>query len=403
MEQTMNGQIKELALDEQTILIVDDNPANLSILTDYLIEYNFQILVARSGQSALQKLERILPDIILLDVMMPGIDGFEVCRQIKADERTKDIPVIFLTALSNPADKIRGFQVGAVDYITKPLHHEEVFARVITHLNIWHLRRNLQQQNQHLQQVTSELEEKSRLLTKLNNDKDRFFSIISHDLRGPFHSVVGYSDLLMMMIDSADKDKIKNLGLKIQGAARSTYLLLENLLQWAQIQRGRMPHDPQNLRLAELAGSTINLLEGSANEKGIRLHNLVDENIAVYVDENMIDTVVRNLTSNAIKFTKQDGNIKISACLIDDDKHVEITVADDGVGINPEDVDKLFRVETRFSTVGTSNEAGTGLGLILCKQMVEENQGRIWVESVLEKGTSVKFTVPVGDISQARF
>jgi len=536
--------------NQYTILIVDDNPANLGLLTDYLRGHHFRILVARNGQSALSKLEYVKPDIILLDVMMPDIDGFETCRRLKADPTTKDIPVIFMTALSESSDKVKAFKLGASDYVTKPLQYEEVLARVNLHLSLRELHQNLQDQNERLRclntkllETTNELgqyvqavnsldllltnvveliqqkfdydfvgiwllddnqeniqlhtrkiarnsnqfeplttkiplndtengiikayhtdkahltaktdttpseitlpmrvgkkvigvfdiksndiptfdlqdetalqmltnqisviirntqlsearEQEAQRLAKLNADKNRFFSIISHDLRAPFQAVVGYTNLLQMKIESgATKKDVQTLGLKLHRSVKSTYHLLENLLQWSRLQRGRMQYEPEELELASLVENTLRLLGELAEHKSITLKADVSENSLVYADHNMIDTVIRNLTSNAIKFTTEGGSVQVTTT--QNGNFIEVTVSDTGVGIEPDNIAKLFRMDTQVSTPGTADEEGTGLGLILCKEMVEINGGEIWIESELGVGTVVNFTVPIEKI-----
>jgi signal transduction histidine kinase len=366
-----------LDYQKNTILVVDDNPTNLGVIVDYLKAYGFNLMVARSGTIALKRIEYVHPDIILLDVMMPGIDGFETCSRLKTNEATKDIPVIFMTALASIEDKVKGFELGAVDYVTKPLQQEEVLARVTTHLG---------------------LREANRKLVELNATKDKLFSIVAHDLKAPFNPLLGMSELLYRQADTASREEIKETGQCIHRSARGVYNLLDNLLQWAQMQQGRMEYRPVEFELKKVAEQTINLLAENAAGKEINLQSTVAEEAMVYADEYMLDTIIRNLTSNALKFTSKGGQVTISAEPNDSSPgFAEVSVSDTGVGISKEDLDKLFKLEVHYTTEGTAKEKGTGLGLIICQEMIELNGGQVWVESELGQGTSVRFTVPLAN------
>ncbi len=372
----------DLNCEDYTILIVDDTPINLGVVTDYLEAYGFEIMVAQEGQSALDKAHHAPPHLILLDVMMPGIDGFETCRRLKASEVTKDIPVIFMTALSATEDKVNGFKAGAVDYVVKPLQQEEVLARVTTHLRMRTLTKNLQKAN--------------RELTELNASKDKFFSIVAHDLRSPFMPLLGNSELLSILADTAPRTEIKEMSAGIHHTAKNVYNLLENLLQWSRMQREQMEYQADKLELEQIVQQNVKLLAENAVTKDINLQSRIVEGLAVYADENMLNTVIRNLVSNALKFTSRGGQVTISTRVEQTaPDFAEISVMDTGVGISEADLQKLFTLEVHHTTKGTNQEDGTGLGLIICQEMVEKNGGQIWVESKLGQGTTLKFTVPL--------
>ncbi|MCA9978926.1 MAG: response regulator, partial [Anaerolineales bacterium] len=276
----------ETPIPEQTILIVDDNPTNIGVLADYLEEHGFTILVARDGESALEKAAYARPDLVLLDVMMPGIDGFETCRQLKDKEATQDIPVIFMTALADVEDKVKGFAVGAVDYVTKPLHQEEVLARVTTHLKIRSLTQRLQTANTALMQ--------------LNADKDKFFSILAHDLRGPFLPLLGSSELLARRVDVLSKPKIADMSMAIFESAQRVLDLLENLLQWGRLQISHADFHPRQLELTRIVQQNIELLRPGAMTKEIALNSQLERPFTIYADQHMLNFVLRNLIANAI-------------------------------------------------------------------------------------------------------
>jgi len=364
---------------KHTVLIIDDNPTNLGVIADYLDEYDFEIITARRGEEGIERAIYAQPDIILLDIMMPGIDGFETCSQLKANELTTHIPIIFMTALSGEADKVRGFDVGAVDYVTKPLQQREVVARLHTHLSIQTQAKQLQEQAQELQ--------------ALNRSKDKFFSIVAHDLRGPFMPMLGNAELMHEMAEDLPRESLKDMSRDIYVSGQRIMDLLENLLQWSRIQLGSMKYDPELITLQQVVIKNIDLLTANAKEKNIKLINQIDDELTVYADMNMLHTIVRNVTNNAIKFTPVDGQITVSAYL--NKQQIRIAVTDTGVGISPEDKEKLFKIDVHHSTFGTARETGTGLGLIMCKEMVEINGGEIWLESELGKGTTVNFTIPI--------
>jgi signal transduction histidine kinase len=361
-----------------TILVVDDDHNNLKVLMDSLGQAGFRVLVATGGLAALEQARRLPPDLILLDVMMPDIDGFETCRRLKALPETREIPVIFMTALSELTHKVNGFEAGAVDYVTKPFQQEEVLMRVHTHLTLQRQKKELQQLNQQL--------------AELNATKNRFFSIIAHDLKAAFAPLLSYIELLVESVEQENWPDVKQVVRALQIAGKTNFRLLDNLLSWARLQSEGIEFQPHALDLAVLAQETLHLLEPTARQKGISLSHAVAPGTAAYADANMIGTVLRNLVSNALKFTHPGGDVTISAQATADE--VELVVEDTGIGIGPAYLPRLFQIDQSYRRAGTQNERGTGLGLILCKELVEKNGGRIWAESEEKQGTRVHFTLP---------
>ena len=385
------------------ILAVDDTPENLGVLFDYLDQFGFTVLLVQNGVNALKQAEESLPDLILLDIMMPDLNGFEVCERLKANEITKDIPVIFMTALSDTVDKVRGFAVGGVDYITKPLQHEEVVERVRTHTTIRRLQRELLEKNTILQQYVellaeknTELDEKNAQLEEVNASKDRFFSIISHDLRSPFVGLLGLTQLISEEFENYSREKIHSIITKLYKSTENLYALIENLLTWSRLQRGMIECQPQPIIMRTAVQRTMAVLTSNAEQKAIELRNVIAPEAVGYMDMKMLDTVLRNLISNALKFTRSNGSITVSA--EEHDGMLTIAVADTGIGLGPEHVPKLFQIDSKFTRTGTANERGTGLGLILCKEFVERNGGTIRVESEEGVGTTFFFTAPTAPI-----
>lgn len=233
-------------------------------------------------------------------------------------------------------------------------------------------------------------------LRESNASKDKMFSIIAHDLRTPFNGLLAFSDVLSTDYDSLSKEEVLEYIGDINDLSRNTFNLLEKLLQWSRLQTGRMEFMPVSLVLTETVGSVIGLLSANARGKRITLTADIDPGIRIFADPNMVNSVIRNITSNAIKFTPENGFVKISAVVLNENL-VEISISDTGLGINPEDITKLFRVEHHLSTKGTGGESGSGLGLLLCMEFVERNGGSIRVESEPEKGSRFIFTLPLSD------
>lgn len=239
----------------------------------------------------------------------------------------------------------------------------------------------------------AQLLEQAENLKELNATKDKFFSIIAHDLKSPFTAILGFSDLLKEGARNMDMDSILIYSASISNSAQRTYRLLENLLNWGMMQQDSVPFEPETLDLNSLIKNEIENLKYNSEKKNIALINHIHEEINVYADNEMISSVLRNLISNAIKFTPANGNVSIAAKAMSD--LVEISVSDTGVGMDEETINKLFKIETSFSSPGTENEKGSGLGLLLCKEFVEKNGGKILVESEKGKGSTFRFSIPV--------
>ncbi|OQY45211.1 MAG: hypothetical protein B6242_11045 [Anaerolineaceae bacterium 4572_78] len=254
-------------------------------------------------------------------------------------------------------------------------------------------------QSLELKASKEDLEGANEELINLNASKDKFFSIVAHDLKNPFLPLLGLSELLEFVADSAEPSELKEYGRVIHQSAKNVYDLLVSLLDWARIQQGRMPFKPESFLINEVAMENAMLLGESAKAKNITLSVNIPNDIMVHADKNMTTTVIRNLVSNALKFTPSEGHVEIGALTHEDggieegNPCIEVHIKDSGIGMKPEDIDKLFRIDVHHTTIGTDDEGGTGLGLIMCQEMVEKHGGKIWVESELGHGTTVKFTV----------
>jgi two-component system, sensor histidine kinase and response regulator len=257
---------------------------------------------------------------------------------------------------------------------------------------ISNLHRQLIQEKHMLQTTLAELNSTNNELIEINKSKDRFISILAHDLKGPFSSVLGLLELLSKNIHNYSTDKIKERMNLIVKSTRDTYKLFEDILLWVKTESGNIEFNPKKHRFAEICSPVIEVLKQLANNKEININFLSPEDIYIFGDSNMIQTVLRNLISNAIKFTKKNGEINIMA--EQGKTEVTINVSDNGIGIPPELLNKLLNVSHRTTTDGTANEKGTGLGLLLCKELIEKHGGKLWVESELGKGSDFKFTIP---------
>jgi PAS domain S-box-containing protein len=636
-------------LEHAIVLIIDDNLDVLEPLREYLALQGCTVYAIDDGQQAVDTTLQYHPDIVLLDVMMPRPDGFEVCRRLKAHDGTRHIPVMFMSGLSETVDKVTGFELGGVDYLTKPFQYQEAAVRLAAHISINRLQQRLQENNVHLQQeieqrqqaeaalreneerfrtifehapvminayderrgyilwnnecerrlgytkdeimahrapltllfpehaqrmqimidlaeadgvfreytisdkdgrqrvqlwatfrlpagdvisvghditerkaaedallesqqyarniiesslnmiitvdqerrivefnraaeavfgyqraevigknvsmlyadsveasnigqtmvaetqsirevynrrkngevfpcllsastlrdfrgdvigymgisrditelkqaqtevlnAHNELKEKNAQLAELNASKDKFFSIIAHDLRGSFGTLLGFTQLVTENIDGYSKERIRTFVGRVRSSAERLYALLENLLTWSRIQRGIMQGAPRDIDLYALVRENMALVTDKSEQKRITLQNSVPEDCRVHADLSMVDTVLRNLLSNALKFTPEDGRIDVSV-----HQHTEqmiaVSVSDTGVGIPKEYLPQLLRIDTPYKTPGTDGEQGSGLGLILCKELIEHNRGELWVTSEEGMGTTFTFTL----------
>jgi len=370
--------------DEQPhILLIDDNPNNLQILINYLRHQKYAISVAVSAQEAYSMIEEEFPDLILLDIMMPDIDGFEVCKALKQNERTKDIPVIFITALTDYEHRVRGFDVGGVDYITKPFSKEEVLARISTHIT-------MQRQSAALKALNVDMHATNLALHNAVSSKDKMLAVISHDLRGPMGNIF---NLLQMIVedDLSEKEKKDLLNDTIK-AVRSTYDMLENLLFWAKSQRKEIEPSPVTFDLCEILEDNVRLLSSMAADKQIEIRAPQNLSVELTADANMVNVIVRNLISNAIKFTPNGGTVILNCSELKE--QVILTVTDTGIGIEPEVLQHLFDADFHYSTRGTNYEKGTGIGLSLSYDFAKRIGGDLTAESVLGKGSTFSVRFP---------
>lgn len=378
----MKHKIENLEIKKAKILVVDDLPENIKVLGSILKNEGYNIAVANDGNMALKITKNIMPDLILLDVMMPNMNGFELAEILMNDNTTNHIPIIFITAKTEVEDIVEGLNIGAVDYVTKPFNPTELLARVYNHLELKFSKDLINQQKK-------ELEE-------LNKSKDKFFSIVAHDLKSPFSGFLGLTELLDVDNESMTKEEIKSLSNKMNKAAKNVYSFLENLLEWSRNQMNKIEYVPQELNLVGIVDNLLKIFNETLNHKNIKIdiiNNLDNSKMNVFADSYMLNTVIRNLLSNAIKFSHRGSVIEIIYEEFDD-KNYSLKIKDFGLGMSQEQIENLFKIDNKFVRKGTDNEKGTGLGLLLCNDFIEKNNGRILVESKIGEGSTFSIILP---------
>jgi two-component system, sensor histidine kinase and response regulator len=374
----------EVNNSEYKILIVDDVLSNILLLKILLTNEKYQICTAMGGNEALEKIKSESPDLILLDVMMPDMDGFEVTRQLrKMPSPYNEIYIIFLTALNGTPEIVKGFQVGGNDFISKPFSKEELIIRINHQISLVAAKRIIERQNEELRSIISA--------------RDKMYSVIAHDLRSPLGSIKMMLNMLVVSLseEMVGEELHEMLHLANQ-STEETFSLLDNLLKWTKSQVGRLNVVYQKSDMVSLAQGVIYIYNNVAGLKEIEISLVAPESCDIYADRDMVKTVLRNLISNAIKFTNKKGSITVRIIdnVEDEGGMVVVSVEDTGCGMTMEAQEKLLKVETHFSTFGTNNEEGSGLGLLLCKDFVVKNGGSLWFESEVGVGTKFFFSIP---------
>lgn len=360
------------------ILIADDITTNVMLLKAVLGRVKFGIVTAGGGFEAIEKVETEHPDLILLDVMMPDMDGYSVISKLKADPRYQAIPVIFLTALHNPEETVKGFKLGASDYVSKPFNNEELITRVMHHISIVAANRMILEQHNELKATIKA--------------RDKMYSVIAHDLRSPVGTLKMMFNMLSMTLT---KEQVGDEGFEMiemgNDIAESTFLLLDNLLKWTKSQTGRMNAVFQDVDLSEVILFTSHMSDMIAQVKNIKIEFDIPGSIQVRCDVDMVKTILRNLLSNAIKYSNEGSRIIISA--EETPTHGVVHIRDFGQGISEDDMPKLLNPDIHHTTYGTKNEEGSGLGLMLCQNLTRRNGGNLSIESKPGEGSTFTFTI----------
>ncbi len=370
----------EINPSEYKILIVDDVMSNVLLLKVLLTNEKFNIATANNGTQALEQVEKEKPDLILLDVMMPDMSGFEVAQYLKSNPNTSEVPIIFLTALNSTADIVKGFQVGGNDFISKPFNKEELIIRVTHQVSLVAAKRIILAQTEELRKTIM--------------GRDKLYSVIAHDLRSPMGSIKMVLNMLILSLPSQTiGDEMYELLTMANQTTEDVFALLDNLLKWTKSQIGKLKVVYQDIDMVEVTEGVIEIFSMVAGLKKIKIQLDAPDKIEVNADIDMIKTVFRNFLSNAIKFSNEDSEILVK--LEEKDGMAIASVKDHGCGIDDENQKKLLHTDTHFSTFGTNNEEGSGLGLLLCQDFVLKNGGKLWFESKKGEGSTFYFSIPL--------
>lgn len=368
------------------ILIVDDVMSNVLLLKVLLTNEKYKITTASNGTDALAQVKAESPDLILLDVMMPDMDGFEVARQLKKDPCMAEIPIIFLTALNSTGDIVKGFQVGANDFISKPFNKEELLIRVRHQISLIEANRIIRAKTEELRRTII--------------GRDKLYSVIAHDLRSPMGSIKMVLNMLILNLPSRMiGEEMYEMLVMANKTTEDVFALLDNLLKWTKSQIGKLNVVYQHIDLVEVAEGVIEIFALVAGLKKIKIKFEAPDELEVDADIDMIKTIIRNLLSNALKFSNEDSEVLVKVETIDG--KAVVSVHDHGCGIDKENQKKLLHTDTHFSTFGTKNEEGSGLGLLLVQDFVRKNGGELWFTSKKGEGSVFGFNLPIQSINTA--
>ncbi len=363
------------ATTPHTILVVDDNEVSLRLLTAILHGAGYTVITGSNSEEALEQINTQSPDIILLDVMMPGMNGFSLCRKLKQDKQTSDIPLIFLTSLSQKEDIIEGFNAGGNDYIVKPFNRQELLARVRNHLRLY----DTLQENKRL----------SRLSEDASRSKTEFLASMSHEIRTPLNSIIGMAEVL---VETPLTDEQQDYVRIFRSAGESLLEIINDILDLSKIEAGQTGLETIDFHLPSLLDSVVSILSVRAAEQNttisVQLHSDVPHGLSG--DPTRLRQILINLVGNGIKFT-ENGTVKISA-RIDAENKLLFSVKDNGIGVAQEKQELIFESFTQADSLTTRKYGGTGLGLTICKKLTKMMGGRIWLESSPGEGSTFFFT-----------
>ncbi|MEG4032973.1 response regulator [Microcoleus sp. S36b_A4] len=403
-----NNQIEE---NKGNILIVDDTPENLQVLSATLCDRGYKVRGVINGKMAIRAARSGCPDLILLDIKMPDMDGYEVCTQLKEDPKTSEIPVIFISALDEVLDKLTAFQVGGVDYVTKPFHVAEVLARIEHQLTIQRLKKQLLDRNKELQEEIIERKKAEEAAAAASLAKSQFVANMSHELRTPLNAILGFTQV--MSRDSLlSHENLENLRI-INRSGQHLLELINDVLDLSKIEAGIIGLDQRSFDLYQLLDTLEEMFQIKAETKKMQLRFSVEANVPQYIktDEKKLRVCLINLLGNAMKFTHDGGRIWLRVSVennqqqpAESESHLNYTfvdpllilfeVEDTGIGIAAAEIDTLFDAFVQ-TQAGRKAADGTGLGLTITKKYVQIMGGDIWVKSVLGEGTSFKFNIRV--------
>lgn len=408
-QENLNQIEGETKANNASVLIVDDTIYNIQLLSLMLNKQGYRVEKATSGTEALESANRLLPDIILLDIRMPDIDGYEVCKRLKANPVTKDIPVIFISSIEESSDKVEAFSVGGVDYISKPFQLIEVLARIETHLRLCLLQKKLQEQNEQLQSSALVLSRSLEQERKLSQMKSDFISVVSHEFRTPLTTIQSASELLEYY-EWTKEEQVEQLH-QIQSEVKHMTDLMEDVLFLSRANANKAKLNITKFDLADFCKRLLVQMKKTFAENytlhsflhilpnEIAIQNFHIENelpiVSVNMDEKLLRQIITNLITNAIKYSHQNTTIefKVTVDFRVSSPNVSFVISDRGIGIPEEDLEHLFSAFHRGKNVGIL--PGTGLGLSIVKNCIDIHNGTIVVNSKLNVGTEFTVTLPI--------
>lgn len=360
------------------IMIVDDTPANLKLLNEMLQDHHYDVYAFPKGELALQAAPKVLPDLILLDINMPGMNGYEVCERLKQERILAEIPVIFISALNETEDKVKGFTVGGVDYITKPFQLPEVLMRVNTHLE--------------LRRQKIELKQNYMKLKELEQYRDDMVHMLAHDMRSPLTGIIGSLELMKLKMQATLSPE--NLKTLIQSITFSRMLneMVSSFLDVSRLEGGGFPLKSQEVDFGKIMQAALDSINGLLINRKV-VCSLPSDPVSVYCDEEITRRILVNLIANALKYTPNEKEIHIE--LEVHPSEVKISVIDQGPGIPVEYHEKIFEKFFQVEKENRRNHYSTGLGLTFCKKAVNAQGGKISVRSENGNGTAFIFSIPL--------
>lgn len=367
---------------DYTILIVDDNQTNIILLQAILKRAKYNTVSATNGTDALRIMQEMHPDLVLLDIMMPDMDGYEVARRKDEIEDIQSIPFLFVTALSDTNSMVKGFKAGCSDFITKPFNTEEILIRIHHQIINVENRRIINSKNEELK--------------SLIRNRDKLYAVVAHDLRSPLGTIKSVLDILDENLNS------EIIGFELYDLLHATtesadelFGLLENLLFWTRTQMGKLIFQPKEIKITDAVTDAIKATSSMSNIHRIDIsYSDNTGNATVLADKNMITTVIRNILANAIKFSDEDSSIEIETKIVDNQLSCSIT--DHGCGMDDE-VKQALQQQISITTTGKHQEEGTGLGLTLCREFIRAHNGNLSFESEMNVGTTFTFTIPLSN------
>jgi signal transduction histidine kinase len=398
--------VNEKNAGQHEILVVDDTPANLQLVTQILAEHGYRVRPASGGLLALRSVAAKLPDLILLDVKMPDMDGFEVCRRLKSDERSRDVPVLFISALGDASDKTKGFEVGGQDYITKPFDPADVLARVAIHLRLHDLTERLEQKvdertknltdvNLRLQQEIAERAKLEGELHETARRKDDFLALLGHELRNPLAPIRNAVQILH--ISGAMKPQAEQAVEIIDRQARHLTHIVDDLLDTTRIAHGKVTLHKEKVDWARLVYTTVEDIRSEADSRGIAVGlELPPQPVWVHGDPTRLTQILTNLLHNALKFTDAKGRIDLSLKVCAEDNTARLSLRDSGIGMSSETLRQIFEPFVQAETGLARSRGGLGLGLALAKGLLELHGGSIQAASGgLSQGSEFTICLPL--------